>query len=619
LDVAETLEFSVTVTDSQANTASDMVSVMVEPVTAVSQANVRIRTLDASLVSGVELSFYIDGMLRDDLTAMVDGMGMLMIDADTNYSIRTNVDGYAVQIVPFRSAAEGSHVDLDITLIPRGDEITISGAGTFSEEGDNGAAVSFTTSDFVDADGNPVSGDIQLTITPVDVSQPATLAAFPGEFTGILERSGEETPIISLGTVEFEFTANGESINLADGATADVLIPIYNFTYQDGSNIAVGDTIPLWSLDEGTGIWDQEGTGIVVASIDSPTGLALSATVSHFSWWNCDVSMNAARVEVTVLGTDNGTATVFGRTDANIGFRPSSVDTTIPVNATTNPLFIPSNAQTCLWAEVNFDSGSTVTTPEQCVTPAPSELLSLTFGTGSSEPLDVLASPGDATDIVMINDFITSPVDPIVLSPVSIESQVTYSIASGVLPEGVSLSTINATQAELSGIATESGSFSVVVLATDDESNTDAITVTIDISNDIEPPLLIEGSEFFSSESISMVDLNRYNDGGLAANWVIENALPAWLTFNNNTGILTIDPSQLSEGEPGEDFPIEGEPGEDFIIIELPIDEGGNFFSSFSSEVSARNSSGSSELYFSVDFFSGEGAGFAIFENQGIE
>ncbi|RKZ12049.1 hypothetical protein DRQ53_15290, partial [bacterium] len=31
-----------------------------------------------------------------------------------------------------------------------------------------------------------------------------------------------------------------------------------------------------------------EGTGIVVASEDSPTGLALRAQVTHFSWWNCD-------------------------------------------------------------------------------------------------------------------------------------------------------------------------------------------------------------------------------------------------------------------------------------------------------------------------------------------
>ncbi|EGG94816.1 chitinase [gamma proteobacterium IMCC1989] len=593
--VAETLSFELTVTDALSNAATDSVDIIVEPVIPTSQANVRVRTLDASLVSGVELEFYVNGIKRDDLSSTVNETAVLTIDADVDYSIRTNTAGFAVQVIPFRSAAEGGNVDLDITLIPRGDVITISGAGSFAEEGSDGAAVSFTTSDFVDANGNPVVGDIQLSITPVDVSQPATLAAFPGEFTGILESDGTETPIVSFGTVEYEFTANGESINLAQGATADVLIPIYSFTYQDGSNIAVGDTIPLWSLDEETGIWDQEGTGTVVASIDSPTGLALSATVSHFSWWNCDVSMNAARVEVTVLGTDNGTATVYGRTSASIGWRPSLVDTTIPVNGTTSPLPIPSGVETCLWAEVNFDSGSSVITAEQCVTPAANEQLSLTFGTGSSEPLDVLALPGDASDVTNITDYLLSPIDTIVISPVSVESQVTYSVSTGALPAGVVLSVINGTQVEVGGIATESGIFAATILATDNEGNTDEVIVNFDISPNIEPPQLSFGNDYINvgSNDPVVIDLNEYNLGGLAVNWSLTEAiLPAWLTFNNNTGELTIDPTLV----PLIDFPSEND--------ELFIGEESNYFYS---SVNAINISGTSEAVIFLNVFSGDG------------
>ena len=51
---------------------------------------------------------------------------------------------------------------------------------------------------------------------------------------------------------------------------------------------AVDDVIPLWSVDETTGLWIEEGAGTVVASADSPTGLALRAEVAHFSWWNAD-------------------------------------------------------------------------------------------------------------------------------------------------------------------------------------------------------------------------------------------------------------------------------------------------------------------------------------------
>ncbi|MGS2717600.1 PKD domain-containing protein [Eionea flava] len=592
--VAETLTFELTVTDALNNMATDTVDVTVEPVIPTSQANVRVRTLNASLVSGVELEFYIDGIRRDDLTSLVNETAVLTIDANTDYSIRTNAAGFAVQVIPFRSAIEDGNVDLDITLIPRGEVITISGAGSFAEEGNDGAAVSFTTSDFVDAAGNPVVGDIQLTITPVDVSQPATLAAFPGEFSGILESDGTETPIVSFGTVEYEFTANGESINLAPGATADVIIPIYSFTYQDGSNISVGDTIPLWSLDEETGIWDQEGTGTVIASIDSPTGLALSATVSHFSWWNCDVSMNAASVEVTVLGTDNGTATVFGRTLASIGFRPSLVDTTIPVNGTTSPLPIPSNVETCLWAEVNFNSGLSVTTSEQCVTPTANEQLSLTFGTGSSEPLDVLALPGDASDVVNLSDFLLSPIDTIILSPVSVESSVTYSLSAGALPAGVVLSTINSTQAEISGISTESGLFNATILATDSEGNIDEINVNILVSPDVQPPLLVSGGDFISANTndLVVINLNQYNAGGAAVNWELsEDNLPVWLSFNNNTGELTIDPTLIPDVGP-------------------PIFDDNQFIKDglfFTSQVRAGNISGASTTSISINIFTGDG------------
>ena len=45
--------------------------------------------------------------------------------------------------------------------------------------------------------------------------------------------------------------------------------------------------MPLWSLNEQTGDWVREGTGVVV---DSGAGLkALEATVTHFSWWNVDI------------------------------------------------------------------------------------------------------------------------------------------------------------------------------------------------------------------------------------------------------------------------------------------------------------------------------------------
>ncbi|MBT8400925.1 MAG: hypothetical protein KJO98_10645, partial [Rhodothermia bacterium] len=84
------------------------------------------------------------------------------------------------------------------------------------------------------------------------------------------------------GVVEFNLEQDGRDVQLAPGRRASVEIPIYTGGTQ------VGNEIALWSVDEDTGEWTQEGMGVVVASAASPTGLALRAEVSHFSWWNCD-------------------------------------------------------------------------------------------------------------------------------------------------------------------------------------------------------------------------------------------------------------------------------------------------------------------------------------------
>ena len=39
-------------------------------------------------------------------------------------------------------------------------------------------------------------------------------------------------------------------------------------------------------------MWVQEGSGTIVASATSPTGFALRAVVSHFSWWNSDIGFD---------------------------------------------------------------------------------------------------------------------------------------------------------------------------------------------------------------------------------------------------------------------------------------------------------------------------------------
>ncbi|MCB0717779.1 MAG: hypothetical protein KDD65_05010, partial [Bacteroidetes bacterium] len=147
--------------------------------------------------------------------------------------------------------------------------------------GRSGVMVDIPVDGLVRADGSPATGNIQMALTPVDVSDAEEVRSFPGRFEGLLP-DGEDALLLSLGTAEYAFEQEGEPLQLAPGKTAEVEIPIYT----DGA--IVGDQIPLWSMNETTGAWVHEGLGTVRESTSSPSGLVLAGRVSHFSWWNCD-------------------------------------------------------------------------------------------------------------------------------------------------------------------------------------------------------------------------------------------------------------------------------------------------------------------------------------------
>ncbi|MEL6547409.1 MAG: hypothetical protein AAFQ82_22490, partial [Myxococcota bacterium] len=124
--------------------------------------------------------------------------------------------------------------------------------------------------------------------------------AFPGGFDAFTE-DGTLGILGSYGPTEFHLTdASGNRLNIDPSMPALIEMPLS----IEGPN--VGDEIPVWSLDETFGVWVSEGVGEVVASADSPTGRALRASVTHFSWWNPDVMLGEQRlIELVVDGAGN--------------------------------------------------------------------------------------------------------------------------------------------------------------------------------------------------------------------------------------------------------------------------------------------------------------------------
>lgn len=263
-------------------------------------ADVTLKVVDAS-GSPVEGSDVI--VVGSALGGTTDAAGQSTITIPyTNLLLlRATADGYADKLQVANVPTGSSELDIVLTMIARAPAETIAGieaGGTAT--GRDGVKVIFPAGALVDSTGQPVTGDVQMYMTPVDVTGPDE-SAFPGAFLGV-DSGGSDQLLLSHGVAEFVVQQGDETLSIAAGQTATVEVPLYADGNPDGSAVMVGDLIPFWSLNETTGVWLEETLGEVVASNDSPTGLAVRATVSHFSWWNIDVPGQRHTVNLTVVG-----------------------------------------------------------------------------------------------------------------------------------------------------------------------------------------------------------------------------------------------------------------------------------------------------------------------------
>ncbi|MEO1337228.1 MAG: hypothetical protein AAFV29_16420, partial [Myxococcota bacterium] len=129
----------------------------------------------------------------------------------------------------------------------------------------------------VDEFGKPPSGDVEITISTVDLYSPNGM---PGDLTVDTEDGPMVMESFGAGTIEI-YDAAQNRYNLRPGSQAKLTIPV------DPQQLAlqpVPPTIPLIVYNEKTGAWDVDGTMVLNGSQD-----AYVATVSHFSAFNADL------------------------------------------------------------------------------------------------------------------------------------------------------------------------------------------------------------------------------------------------------------------------------------------------------------------------------------------
>ena len=361
---AQTYMVTLTVTADSglSDTATKMVTVS-DPMP-MGQATVEGVVLDTTAkvpISGVEVRDASGQLLAE---TDFDGTYSFVTDRNVGQVLHFERAGWLKQVERIKIPADVSTWSLDTHMLRPAFRGYLTGAENGGIVADNtgrigqtGASVTFEPDSFIDDQGNPVTGTIAVSITPV-MPRDETFEAFPGGF-GAMRPTGDTSSLGTYGTMDITLTQGDREVYLDKDAT--IRIPIE-------TDVAPGDTIDLWNLDEQAGIWVQEDPSFGTVVVENGNTF-LEASVSHFSWWNADVFLSqhtaTLRVEVErangtkvpladALPPDERDYQIDAETVDGPGRPRTRVDGTIPVDRVDPPVALPTNSET----EVTITAGN---------------------------------------------------------------------------------------------------------------------------------------------------------------------------------------------------------------------------------------------------------------------
>jgi hypothetical protein len=191
------------------------------------------------------------------------------------------------------SATSGTN-QVMIKLIRKNLSGTVSGTNGGDVTLTNGTKISLPGNGIVKtSDNSGYTGMVNVYASFIDPTAPDILERVPGSFMAN-DKDGKRVFLTSYGmlAVELESTT-GEKLQIKSANTATL-------TYAIPSSLqsTAPATIPLWYVDEATGVWKEEG-------VASRQGNNYVGTVKHFSFWNCDIKVSAITLSTT-LKTSKG-------------------------------------------------------------------------------------------------------------------------------------------------------------------------------------------------------------------------------------------------------------------------------------------------------------------------
>lgn len=149
---------------------------------------------------------------------------------------------------------------------------------------------------FYDRNGNAITAGSDLDVQVVQYTDldEGSLMAFPGGLTAteVIDEAGNPLPPVNFttaGLAQIDMFIEGTEVK-SFSKPLNVTIELNENTLNpdnDYAQVAAGDSIPVWSMDDETGVWKYEGMSVVQQNF--ATGkLEASMAVPHLSPWNWD-------------------------------------------------------------------------------------------------------------------------------------------------------------------------------------------------------------------------------------------------------------------------------------------------------------------------------------------
>lgn len=226
---------------------------------------------------------------------------------DKNASLVTaQKTGYFTAYRSFSATSGTNQVVIKLTKKNLGGTVNGTNGGDVSLS--TGTKISLPANGIVKtSDNSNYTGTINVYAAYIDPTTADILDRVPGSFMAN-DKDGKRVLLSSYGMMAVELeSASGEKLQIRSGNTATLTSPI-----PSAAQASAPATIPLWYVDEATGLWKEEGSA-------TKQGNNYVGTVKHFTYWNCDVP-----VQTITLGATFKTADGKPLVNASIVIKPTT-------------------------------------------------------------------------------------------------------------------------------------------------------------------------------------------------------------------------------------------------------------------------------------------------------